>query len=227
MLNNPVRAVLFDLDGTLLDTAPDLVGALNHLRESEDLPAVEVADYSQYVSQGALGLIRAGMPAGDDRRLEQRKASFLSYYADNSFAGTCPYPGVSELLVELESRAIPWAIVTNKPEYLTLPILEHLNWSRRPSCVICGDTLAHSKPHPLPVQMAAQLSGVAPSRSLMVGDDPRDLEAARAAGAIPVLAAYGYGASEVLQAGTADAEIIQQPGDLLSLLTGDFSARGA
>jgi len=212
------RAVLFDLDGTLLDTAPDLVAALNHLRVAEGFEQAPVEDYRRYVSRGALGLIRAGLPdrgAETEARWRQR---FLDYYADHLMKETALFSGVDRLLEALDRRAVPWAIVTNKPEFLTLPIVKALGWGARAGAVVCGDTLPVAKPDPAPVRLACELLGVAPGQALMVGDDTRDLEAGEAAGAIPVLAAYGYGAAEALDTNGPVAHQIHNAEELLALL---------
>jgi len=214
-----IRAVLFDLDGTLLDTAPDLVGALNHVRAIEGLSPVPVSAYRRFVSRGAIGLIREGLPDGhDDSLLEDRRARFLDHYAKHLVEHTRSFEGVDVVLGELEARAIPWGIVTNKPEFLTLPLVEAIGWRHRVQFVICGDTLAQRKPHPAPVLMACQLSGVIPEHAMMVGDDPRDLDAGEAAGTRTALAAYGYGAIEVLDTGRTLQHVFEAPGDLLTLL---------
>lgn len=227
MSRSAVTAVLFDLDGTLLDTAPDLVGSLNALRVSEGLPAAPVAEYRRFVSRGALGLIRAGLPdRGPDAEAEWRRR-FLAHYERNSLVDTKPFDGVERILGALEAQGIAWGIVTNKPEFLTLPIVDALGWASRAACVVCGDTLAVSKPDPAPVLLACERAGAQPSASLMVGDDPRDLEAGEAAGARSVLAAYGYGAQEVLDAGRAVHAVIARPEDLLACLEADDGARSA
>lgn len=213
-----IRAVLFDLDGTLLDTAPDLVASLNHVRESEGLPGVAVEAYRKFASQGAVGLIRAGLAAGAAELEEARQVRFLEHYARNICVGTRPFDGVERLLERLETAAIPWVIVTNKPEYLTLPLLDRLGWSRRPAGVVCGDTISQRKPHPAPLLLACQMGGVDPGHAVMVGDDARDLEAADAAGIPAVLAAYGYGAGAVLEAGIRVGPVVQEPAELLELL---------
>jgi len=213
-----VAAVLFDLDGTLLDTAPDLVGTLNHLRAGENLPPAPVEDYRRHVSRGALGLIRAGLPSrGAEAEAAWRKA-FLDHYAEHSLVHTRAFDGVDVLLAALDEAAIAWGVVTNKPEFLTLPIVEALGWSARAACVVCGDTLPVSKPDPAPVRLACERAGVEPTRALMVGDDLRDLEAGEAAGARAVLAAYGYGAGEALAADRPTPTRIDHPGQLLGLL---------
>lgn len=206
--------VLFDLDGTLLDTAPDLVGALNHLRVSEGLAAVPVRDYRRFVSRGALGLIRAGLPDEGPEREAERRRDFLAWYGDHSLDATAPFDGVERLLTVLDERGVPWGIVTNKPTFLTLPILDALGWSERAAAVVCGDTLEVSKPDPAPVHHACAQVGADAARSTLVGDDPRDLEAAERAGALAVLAAYGYGAGEVLETSATPPVLIETPAAL-------------
>lgn len=215
-----LAGVLFDLDGTLLDTAPDLVGALNHLRVAEGFDPVAVADYRRFVSRGALGLIRAGLPSRGPEVEAERRTRFLDWYARHLFDDSRPFPGIEALLEAIESRGLPWGVVTNKPTFLTEPLLEKIGWQRRAAAVVCGDTLAVSKPDPAPVRVASERIGVPVDRAAMVGDDPRDLDAAEAAGALPVLAAYGYGAEEVLASDRAVVARIDQPRDLLTLLDG-------
>lgn len=217
MNSRPIRALLFDLDGTLLDTAPDLVAALNHVRAGESMAPVEVSDFRHLVSQGALGLLREGMPASDDAAMERRRRAFLEHYADNLHVGTRAFDGVEEMLRMLQSRGIPWGIVTNKPEYLTLPLVESIGWHGRAAFIIGGDTLARRKPDPAPVLLACEIAGVTPDQAMMVGDDPRDLDSGEAAGAQVALAAYGYGAAEVLASGRALAHVIDHPLALLEL----------
>ena len=211
------RAALFDLDGTLLDTAPDLVGALNVLRREEGLAEAPVADFRAYVSQGSLGLIRAGLPPADEAQESRWRQRFLDWYERNMLRATQPFQGVEGLLDELDRRAIPWAVVTNKPEFLTLPLLAQLGWKGRAGCVICGDTLTTAKPHPAPVLLACELLGVEPAAAIMVGDDPRDMEAAEAAGTTPVLMSYGYGVQAALTAALPPAHVLDQPAEILRL----------
>ena len=213
-----IQGVLFDLDGTLLDSAPDLVAALNHVRESEGMAPVEVGAYRRFVSRGALGLINAGMPQADEAQLERRKTKLLDHYAGNSMNQTKPFDGIAESLDTLASWGIPWGIVTNKPEFLTLPILEHLGWKALAGCVICGDTLAWKKPHPAPVTIACELLRLPPEKVVMVGDDLRDIESGRKAGAHTAWAAYGYVNGEVSDEDLAGSFILDAPADLLSIL---------
>ena len=220
-----IRAVLFDLDGTLLDTAADLVGALNFIREQEGLEAVGVEEYRHLASRGAAGLIGEGMPRSDAETFAARKTSFLQYYAANSTRFTEPFDGVGELLEQLQARAIPWGIVTNKLEYLALPVLEATGLLRGSSCVICGDTLARSKPDPAPVRLACEILGVPAAEALMVGDDIRDVDAGRAAGTLTAWAAYGYVDPEIGPDRLDGTYIIQAPGEILQLIDPDLHDR--
>lgn len=189
----PLRALLFDLDGTLVDTAPDLAAAVNQMlvsRGREPLPLVKLRPY---VSRGARGMVGTafGLAPGDDG-YEPLRAEFISVYAENLCVHSTLFPGMAELLDEIEARALPWGVVTNKAERLARPILETLGIDTRSAILVGGDTCARAKPHPDPLLHAAQTLAVAPEATLYVGDDLRDVEAARAAG-MPVLAAgYGY-----------------------------------
>ena len=213
-----IRAVLFDLDGTLLDTAPDLVGSLNHVRETEGLPPVPVEQYRHYVSRGALGLITAGMPESDEEKFEDRKARFLTYYENNIYTDSDLFPGIGDLLQTLERRAIPWGVITNKMEYLTLPVLKAAGLYHRASCVVCGDTLKQSKPHPAPVLLGCELLGASGEEVLMVGDDIRDLQAGEGAGTQTALAMYGYLEPEIAKRDLKQSHLVYKPEDILQLL---------
>lgn len=213
-----IKAVLFDLDGTLLDSAPDLIATLNHLRADLGLAAMPVDDLRHFVSRGALGLIKAGMPPCDDKTREQWRASFLAHYEENSFIHSRPFDGVELLLSELASRNIPWGIVTNKMEYLSFPIIEKAGWLNSASAVVCGDTVANNKPHPEPVLAACQIIGVTPESTLMVGDDIRDIEAGRRAGSHTAFALYGYADAESQSDIVGDAALINTPQEVLDLL---------
>jgi len=215
---NKYQAVLFDLDGTLLDSAPDLVGSLNWVRRSEGLAPLPVNDMSQYVSKGALGLLNAGMPSVDPQTLEIWKQRFLDHYAKNSYKESRLYDGVPELLDQLVSASIPWGVVTNKMESLTSPIIEAANLQSSIGCVVCGDTLEESKPHPAPVLHACQVLKVSPAVTLFVGDDIRDIQAGRAAGTDTAAIHYGYGSNELSDPNVAASMHIYHPSDLLEFL---------
>jgi phosphoglycolate phosphatase len=213
-----VKAVLFDLDGTLLDTAPDLIATLNQLRAGLGLAALPVSDLRHFVSRGAIGLIKAGMPPCDDETLVEWRASFLAHYEKNSFVESRPFAGVETVLSELEGRDIPWGIVTNKPEYLSFPILKKTGWISSAAAVVCGDTVSNSKPHPEPVIAACSIIGVGPADTLMVGDDLRDIEAGRRAGSQTAYALYGYSDSDSQTDIINNTALIHAPRDVLGLL---------
>jgi phosphoglycolate phosphatase len=213
-----IKAVLFDLDGTLLDSAPDLVATLNYLRAGLGLAAIPVADLRHFVSRGAVGLIKAGMPPCDDETLALWKEAFIEHYKDNSFVHSRPFDGVESVLSELVSRDIPWGIVTNKLEFLSYPILEKAGWLSSIAAVICGDTVPYSKPHPEPVLAACRKMGVEPANTLMVGDDLRDVEAGQRAGSRTAFALYGYN-DQVDQSDIAgNTALIHTPEEVLGLL---------
>ena len=215
---NAIRAMLFDLDGTLLDSAPDLVGSLNEVRRLENLPPLDVAEMSRFASKGAVGLLKAGMPSADDATLESWRLEFLRHYAENSFRDSSLYEGVPELLEFLQASGIPWGIVTNKTETLTLPIIEAANLRHSISCLVCGDTLSKSKPDPAPVSLACSILDVHPEATLFVGDDVRDLEAGRAAGTQTAAVHYGYGSYELNDRLVAGSFQVHHPADLAELV---------
>ena len=213
-----IKAVLFDLDGTLLDSAPDLVATLNHLRSSRGLAAMPVSELRHFVSRGAPGLIRAGMPPCDEDAFQRSRDAFLQHYADNSFIETRPFDGVEGVLEKLQNAGIPWGIVTNKAEYLTLPIVEMVGWMSRAGAVICGDTVEFSKPHPAPVLAACELMGIDPVETLMVGDDRRDVEAGKRAGCHTALVTYGYATENDCAEMLGQTALLDAPEDVLALL---------
>jgi len=213
-----IRGILFDLDGTLLDTAPDLIGALNHVRKQEGLPVVSVADYRHLVSRGAAGLVGQGMPEADPASFERRKSEFLKHYAEFLFQDSVFFDGVEDVLAVLERNAIPWGVVTNKMESLTLPLLQAAGLLNRAAGVVCGDTLNQSKPHPAPILLGCEMLNCPNSQTLMVGDDLRDLEAGQAAGTLTALALYGYLEPGIFSNDLSGSYQIERPIDVLQLL---------
>ena len=186
------RAVLFDLDGTLLDTAPDMVGALNALRTEESLAPMPYEAIRSAVSHGAARVVKAGFPDADPEtalRLQQR---FLEIYRGALSRETRLFPGMNEVLDALANWRIKSGIVTNKAAWLTEPLLAELGLRTRFACVVSGDTVAERKPHPMPMLHAAALAGVAPSECIYVGDAERDVQAAHAAAMPALVANYGY-----------------------------------
>jgi len=193
-LNNSPKlaAVLFDLDGTLLDTAPDMVAVLNTLLEEEDLPPIDY-DYARaHVSNGALGLIDIAFEDIEEAHRLSLRDRYLGMYEENLAEETHLFYGMDEVLEHLEDNEILWGVVTNKPGYLTEPLLDALGLLSRCACVVSGDTLTERKPHPLPLLHAAELMGIDPAHAIYVGDASRDIEAGRAAEMKTVAAHYGF-----------------------------------
>jgi len=187
------RAVLLDLDGTLADTAPDLTRALNRLLEERGRSPVAPERARVVTSSGARGMLRVGFGIDPQHpEYDELRARFLDLYAERLCEATRLYDGMSELLVTLERRCIPWGVVTNKAERFTAPLLAALELGSRAACVVGGDTVGRTKPHPEPLLHAARNLGLPPSHCLYVGDDVRDVQAARAAGMPVIAAAWGY-----------------------------------
>ncbi len=208
-------ALLLDLDGTLLDTAPDMGGALNRLRVEEGREPLPMSTLRPVVSHGAARLVRTGFPDVVEPAFERLRLRFLEIYSQHLAVETRPFPGLLPVLDELEQRGVPWGIVTNKPGWLTDPLLTRLGLHHRAACVVSGDTVAERKPHPLPMLHAAGLIGHAPARCLYVGDAERDIQAGRAAGMRTLIAGYGYIAEgDAPEQWSADGRI-EHPGELL------------
>jgi phosphoglycolate phosphatase len=187
-----LTAVLFDLDGTLLDTAPDMVDALQQLRADAALEPVDFAAARAHVSNGAAGLLRVGFPHLSDAGREALRDRYLEIYADRLARATRLFPGMAAVLDMIEAAGVPWGVVTNKPAYLTEPLLEQMELLARCACVVSGDTLPRRKPDPAPLLHAAGQVGVSAASAVYVGDAPRDIQAGRAAGMFTVAATYGY-----------------------------------
>lgn len=209
----PVRAVLFDLDGTLADTAGDLAAALNRVRADRALPALPLATLRPQASHGARGLLAAGF--GIDREhadFATLRDAFLGYYAGALCEHTRLFPGAIDVLDQIERRGLRWGIVTNKAARFTLPLVERLALAARAGAVICGDTTPQSKPHPAPLLAAAAALSEEPPHCVYVGDAERDIIAGRAAGMHTLFAAYGYvGTDETPAAWKPDGELDSLP----------------
>ncbi|HXG28291.1 MAG TPA: HAD-IA family hydrolase [Nevskiales bacterium] len=188
-----IRCILFDLDGTLLDTAPDLGYALNLLRAEQRLPPLPAAAIRPLASQGARGLLRLGfgLQPGEEG-YEPLRQRFLALYRAHLNRHTVLFDGMADVLGELAQRALPWGIVTNKPAWLTEPLLAGMQFPIPPVCVVSGDSAAHPKPHPAPLLLACTQSGQPPAACLYVGDAQRDIESGRRAGMRTLAATYGY-----------------------------------
>jgi phosphoglycolate phosphatase len=213
-------ALLLDLDGTLLDTAPDMGGALNRLLIEADREPLPLASIRPVVSHGAMRLVSLGFPEASGAEFERLRLRFLDLYSQNLAERTRLFPGIEPVLEALERLGLPWGVVTNKPGWLTDPLLAALGLDRRAGCVVSGDTLAERKPHPLPLLHAAGLVGVAPANCVYVGDAERDIQAGRAAGMTTVVAAYGYISSDDDPTGWQPTGIIAEPIELLDWIGG-------
>ena len=188
-----VEAVLFDLDGTFADTAPDLGEALNHVLSLSGVPALPLATIRLQASHGSRGLLKLALGIEPDAPdYNELRDAFLQHYESHICDRTKLFPGMAALIAELEERDLPWGIVTNKPHRYTVPLMEKLGYAKRAACLVSGDTCEHAKPNPMPLLHAAALMGVNPSRCLYLGDDLRDMEAAQAANMIGIIASYGY-----------------------------------
>jgi N-acetyl-D-muramate 6-phosphate phosphatase len=188
----PLAAVLLDLDGTLLDTAPDLAYCLNTLRAEQQLAPLEYPIIRMQVSNGTAAVLRVGFPDADSEQLEALRLRFLRLYRSNLARETRLFAGFDAVLAQLEAHDIPWGVVTNKPAWLTEPLLRELNLFERASCVLSGDSLPVCKPDPLPLLTAAHRINLEPARCLYLGDAMRDAQAARAAGMLSLGARFGY-----------------------------------
>lgn len=186
------RAVLFDLDGTLLDSAPDFLATLNRMRAARGMAPVAIEQVRPSVSRGARAMLLAAFPDTDAARREAWVAEFLAIYHEELGRHSRPFDQVPALLDALEADGSVWGIVTNKPEYLARDILPQLGWQQRCGVLIGGDTLAERKPHPLPLQVACERLGVLPAACVYVGDDERDIAAARATPMRSIAALWGY-----------------------------------
>ena len=188
------RAALFDLDGTLLDTAPDLAAALNVLLAEERREALTLATIRPHVSTGAIAVVHTGFPEIEvgGAAFEALRLRFLDHYRAALTVHTRLFPGFDVVLATLEAHALPWGIITNKAAWLTEPLLDELGLRTRAACVVSGDTLRVRKPHPQPLLLASERIGVPVAECVYVGDALRDVQAARAAGMVPLGARYGY-----------------------------------
>ncbi len=213
-----IRAVLFDLDGTFADTAPDLAYALNLMLAARSLPAVALASTRPVTSLGARGMLKVGFgltPA--DAQYAALREEFLSLYEQNLCRESRLFPGMAELLDEFQSRSLAWGIVTNKAERYARPLIAALDGAASCRCLIGGDTTGHLKPHPAPLLAGSSALGFEPGECMYVGDDERDVKAGRAAGMTTVAVRYGY-----LNGGAPDRwdahAVIDRPQDLLRLI---------
>lgn len=214
-----VRAVLFDLDGTLIDSAPDLGAAADQMRVARGLASLPLENYRHMAGAGARGMLSVAFGMGTDHPdYAALRDEFFGHYEARMTQLTRPFDEVPDMLDSLQSAGLPWGVVTNKAQRFTLPLTAAMPLFEQARAVVCGDTTPHPKPHPAPLLEAARRLGLAASDCIYVGDDERDIVAGRAAGMATVAARYGYlGARTDVGAWQADA-IIDSPGALLKLL---------
>jgi 2-phosphoglycolate phosphatase len=212
-----IAAVFFDLDGTLVDSAPDMVVAMARLRAERGEPEADMAIIGAVVSKGGRAMIRRGFPHADEALVETLLPRFLELYSGEIATHTRTYPGIDALLGTLEARRIPWGVVTNKPGWLARALLAELTLDHRCAALVTGDCLAQKKPDPAPLLHACALAGVDAARSVYVGDDLRDIEAGRRAGMATVAAGWGYLDGEDPFDWNADS-VVAQPSQLLATL---------
>lgn len=219
MASWPQSAVLFDLDGTLIDSAPDLAGAANDLRAVRGLAPLPFDRFRPMVGAGARGMLNVALSVGpEDPQFIALRDEFLRLYEGRMTRETHIFDAVLPVLAALDARAIAWGIVTNKAQRFTQPLVRALGLLERAGAVVSGDSTAHSKPHPAPLLEAARRMGISPEACIYVGDDLRDIQAGRAAGMRTVAAAWGYlGEGDPIGSWGAD-HIIDFPNDLLKCL---------
>ncbi len=213
------RAVLFDLDGTLVDSAPDLAAAANEMRQARGLAPLPLAHFRPMVGSGARGMVGRALEIGPDHdSFAALRDEYLRRYESRMTQDTFVFDGMAAVMEALTRRGTAWGIVTNKATRFARPLTEHLGLFSRAGALVCGDTTAHAKPHPEPLLEAARRLGVPPGDCVYVGDDLRDVQAGRAAGMTTVAAAWGYlGAGESIDDWGAD-HVVETPAALLNLL---------
>ena len=213
------RAVLFDLDGTLADTAPDLVAAVNRMRADRGLDMMPLDSLRPFASAGARGLIGGAFDVGPEHHgYASMREEFLANYEADLCIETTLFPGIGELLDTLDARDVRWGIVTNKVGRLTMPLVAQLGLAERAACVVAGDTTPHAKPHPAPLLYAAEQLAMRPEHIVYIGDDLRDVQAGFAAGMVTVAAAYGYCGTDLPPAKWHAQHIVDSPRQLQLLL---------
>lgn len=214
-----IKAILFDFDGTLADTAPDLGHALNRQRIARGLPALPIEQIRPQASAGSRGLLGLGFNIKPgDSGYESMRDEFLDFYTQRLCHDTCLFPGVDGLLDQLEARNLPWGIVTNKPARFAHPLIQILGLAHRVACVICGDETTHTKPHPEPLLAASGRIAISPAHCVYLGDDIRDVQASLAAGMQPIVARYGYLGNDQPPETWGARHLIDHPGELLAYL---------
>jgi phosphoglycolate phosphatase len=214
-----ITTVLFDLDGTLLDTAPDLADALNTVLAENRHEPLPYETIRGMVSHGGIALIKLGFRLDESSPdFEPLRQRLLSIYRANLSSKTRPFPGMAKLLEQLEQGGLNWGVVTNKPAWLTEPLLQDLGLLQRAACVVSGDTLDERKPHPAPMLHACELAGSRPEQCVYIGDARRDIEAGKNAGMYTLVALFGYFMDDDRPHEWQADGIMEQPLELLAWL---------
>lgn len=211
-------AILFDLDGTLIDSAPDLLATLNDLLQEYNRPTCSVTDFRQYVSYGSTKLLSMGFGNDFPIDFQSLRQKYLARYQTQNTVDTQFFPDIEVLLEQIEANDTPWGIITNKPTEATLPIVKHLALDKRAAAIVCGDTLPVAKPDPSPIILACEMIGVEPENCVYIGDCDRDIEAGKNANMATIACEYGYiHADYPIEHWGADA-IAKTPTDIWPLL---------
>jgi N-acetyl-D-muramate 6-phosphate phosphatase len=212
------KAIFFDLDGTLIDSAPDLAAAADKLRIDRGLPSIAYERYRPMAGAGARGMLQIAFEMKPDHAdYEAFREEFYVNYENDLTARTFAFDGVVQLLEAIRNQSMPWGIVTNKSKRFTNPLVAQMPLLQGAAAVISGDTTPHTKPHPEPVLAAARMAGLDPKQCWYVGDDRRDIESGRAAGMLTIAANWGYLGEHAVHEWGADA-VADQPVDLLHML---------
>ena len=212
-----IKTVLFDLDGTLADTAPDLAGALNHVLKSHNYDPLPNETIRPHVSHGGVALTTLGF-GKDHPDFDDIYKELLARYESNIADETVLFDGMNELLVELEENGMNWGVVTNKPAWLTDPLMQALNLSSRAATIVSGDTLTERKPHPAPLLHACEQAGSKPSECIYIGDAERDIEAGNRAGMPSIVALFGYIAESDKPNSWGAHASINHPQEIISII---------
>ena len=215
-----LQAVLVDLDGTLMDTAPDLVATVNQMRVAHGEPELPGNELRHLASYGARGMLGRGFDVTPEHAsYADLRDTFIELYREKMTELSLPFPGTREAITALSDAGLRWGVVTNKYESLAVPLLEAMHFEPPPACIIGGDTASQAKPHPAPLQLACEQLGLQANRCVYVGDSDRDIEAGRAAGMYTVAAAYGYIPPDHDVAQWKADRIIHAPAELMAAVT--------
>lgn len=212
-----IKTVLFDLDGTLADTAPDLANALNHVLTHHNCDPLPYKNIRPIVSHGGVALITLGFGA-EHPEFDTLYKELLAHYRENIANETTLFPGMEELLLELEKNNINWGVVTNKPAWLTEPLLDALNLTSRAVTIVSGDTLEQRKPHPAPLLHACHQAGSEADECIYIGDAERDIEAGNSAGMRSIVALFGYIAESDTPETWNAVSLVNSPQEIITMI---------